>query len=126
MASTLEPKILSYKADAAISKGMAVKLGTDTQHVAKGAANTDKCIGIAQSAPTTAEDIVEVAVPGGGAKGLLGETVTGGELLVSGTDGRLVKANNAGDHVVAKALDAGVANDLIDVMPTYGHAAAAE
>lgn len=125
MASSLTPQILVFKADAAISKGSAVKIGTDAQHVAKGAANTDKCIGIAQGAATAAEDLIEVAVAGG-AKALLGETCAAGSLLVSHTDGSLVKANTLGDHLVAKAIGGGASGDLTEVIITFGHAAAAE
>lgn len=126
MAAHSEPRIYAYKADAAIAKGKAVKLGTDSKHVAVCSANTDSAIGILQSAPDAAEAICEVALPGGGAKGLLGETVAGGELLVAHTDGSLVKANAAGDNVIAQALEGGVANDLISVEVMVGHAAAAE
>lgn len=122
MASSLKPVILTFKADAAITKGMAVKLGTDAKHVAKGAAATDDCIGVAQSAPTAAEDAVEVAVPGGGGKGLCQTTVVAGNLLVSHTDGKLKPIATAGDRVVAVAMEGGVAGDLIDIMVTVGHA----
>jgi len=115
MSSTLTPVVNTYFCDAAIAKGKAVKIGTDKQHVAVGAANTDKCIGIAQNTVTTAEDAVEVAMVGGGAKGLLGEGVSAGAYLVSHTDGTLVKANTAGDHVCAMALEDGDASDLINV-----------
>lgn len=116
MAVSNRQNMETFLADAAITKGHAVKPGTDASHVAKGTANTSKCIGIAQSAPTTAEDAVEVALPGGGAKGLLGETVTAGAYLVSHTDGTLVLPNAAGDHVIAMALEGGVSGDLINVL----------
>jgi hypothetical protein len=70
MSSFNSPRIVTFLADAAIAKGKAVKIGTDAKHVAVGAANTDKCIGIAQSASTAAEDPIEVALQGGGALGL--------------------------------------------------------
>lgn len=126
MASHSSPRIVAILAGAAISKGMAVKKGADDSHVIKGTANTSRCLGIAQNAPTAAEDVCEMAIQGGGAKGLLGETVAAGDLLVSHTDGSLVKANAAGDHLIAKAMKDGVANDLIDVEVIFGHAAAAE
>lgn len=126
MASSLAPKIVGFLADAAISKGMAVKIGSDDKHVAKGAANTDSCIGIAQVAVTTAEDTVEVALPGGGGKALLGESVVAGKLLVAHTDGTLVKANASGDKIIAMALEGGASGDLIDVVVAASMAAAAE
>ncbi len=126
MATSLAPKIQAYKADAAITKGMAVKLGSDFKHVAKGAAVTDDCVGIAQSTVTTAEDVVEVAVPGGGAKGLCQTTIVAGTLLVSHTDGKLKPVATAGDRVIAVAMQDGVAGDLIDVNVIVCHAYATE
>lgn len=126
MASSSQPRIVAILAGAAIAKGKAVKKGADDSHVIAGTANTSRCIGIAQNAPTAAEDACEVAIPGGGAKGLLGETVAMGDLLVSHTDGTLVKANASGDHIIAMAMRDGVANDLIDVEVLIGQAAAAE
>lgn len=115
MASSLAPIIETLLADAAISKGMAVKYGTDFKHVAKSSANTDHHCGIAQNAPTAAEDAVEVARPGGGAKGLLGGTVAAGDFLTGHTDGSLIKNDGAADIVIAQAKQDGVVGDLIDV-----------
>ena len=126
MASTSEPKILTFKADGVIAKGKAVKAGTDKDHVAIGAANTDRCLGIAQNASAAAEDLLEVALPGGGAKALLGETVVAGNDLVSGTDGRLVKPNLAADEIIARAQQGGAANDLIAVEVVVSSASAAQ
>jgi hypothetical protein len=126
MAVSSNPNIVSYLCDAAIAKGKAVKIGTDRSHVAVGAANTDKVIGILQTATTAAEETAEVAIAGGGAKALLGEGVTAGAYLVSHTNGTLVLANAAGDHVVAVAMEAGDASDLIEVFVTYFEAYNAE
>ena len=115
MASSSTPRIQIYKADGAIAKGKAVICGTDDDHVAIGAANTSKCIGVLQSAAAAAEDLVEVALPGGGGKGLLGETVSAGQLLVSHTDGTLYKVNSSGDRVIAMAMEGGVSGDLINI-----------
>ncbi len=114
MSVSNRPNMETFLADAAISKGMACKGGTDASHVAKGSANTSRTIGPAQNAATAAEDAVEVALPGGGGKFLLGETVVFGSYLVSHTDGTWVKANAAGDHVGGYALEGGVAGDLIN------------
>lgn len=126
MASSQSPNVYSVLADAAIAKGKAVKIGTDFKHVAVGAANTDRCVGILQTATTAAEDVAEVAYPGGGAKGLLGETVAAGDDLVSHTDGTLVKPNAEGDQIIARALQGGVAADLVDVVVYYATAHAAQ
>lgn len=121
MASSLEPTVLTYAADAAITKGWAVKIGTDKNHVAKAAATTNKTIGIAQSSPTSAEDAVEVCVMGG-CKGLLSGTVSAGMLLTATTDGSLVKIATAGDRIIARAMQDGVSGDLIDVIIAVGQA----
>lgn len=126
MASSKAPQILTYLADAAIAKGKAVKIGSDKEHVALGAANTDRCMGIAQLAVTAAEDAVEVALPGGGAKALLGEAVSAGDDLVSAADGRLEKPNAEGDQILARAMQDGSENDLIEVLVDLSTAHAAQ
>ncbi len=122
MASTMAPVIQNFKADAAIAKGKAVKCGTDSEHVAVGAAVTDDCIGIAQSAAAAAEDKIEVALPGGGAKALAQTSIVAGTLLVSHTDGALKPIATAGDRIVAVAKEAAVAGDLFEVLVVLGQA----
>lgn len=112
---------LTFKADAAISKGMAVKAGSDRNHVAKATAATQKIIGLAMNDAATAEDKVEVALPGGGAKGLCGDTVSFGDLLTADSAGKLVATTTANDKVVAQALEDGVVGDLIAVSVTMGN-----
>lgn len=115
MASSREPIIYAYKADAAITKGMAVKQGTDFKHVAKSAANTNKHIGVAQNDAVSAEDVLEVAMPGGGGKGLLSGTCSPGDFLTGDTSGKLIVCDGAGDVVIAQALQDGADGDLIDI-----------
>jgi hypothetical protein len=115
MSASSNPRIYSFLVDGSIAKGKAVKIGTDKNHVAVGAANTDRCIGIAQVLADTAEDTIEVALPGGGAKGLLGESVSAGNDLCSHTDGSLVKVNAEGDQIIARAMQDGASGDLIAV-----------
>lgn len=114
-----QPNITTFKAAGAISRGHAVKLSTDLA-VVKGAANTDRVIGLALSAVTsddaTAGVPVEVALPGGGGKALLGENVVRGDDLVAHTDGTLVKPNAEGDQIVARALESGSSGELIPVL----------
>lgn len=133
MSSTSCPKLYAFKAGAAIAKGKAVKKGADDQHVIAGAANTDNVIGIAYMAVTNLdskgaaiEETIEIALPGGGAKGLLGEAVSMGDKLVSHTDGRLVKTNASGDKIIAVAMQDGVENDLIYVEVVSAIATAAD
>ena len=126
MASFLAPKIYSYKTTAAILKGKAVKIGSTRDTVVVGAANTDRCIGLAQSESTAAGDIIEVAHAGGGGKALLGETVAAGIDLCAGADGRLVAVNAAGDEIIARTLEAGVAGQLVSVQIDHSSASAAQ
>ena len=129
MSSVNSPRIAAFLIDGAIAKGKAVKIGSDDQHVTPGAANTDRCIGINQSSSTdtsTAEDTAEIALPGGGAKVLLGETVVAGDDLVSHTDGTLVKPNAEGDQIIARALEGGSAGELVAAEVYYATAHAAQ
>jgi hypothetical protein len=114
------PKILAFKAAAAIAKGKVVKAGADNQHVAVCSAATDKSVGIMQSVPAAAEDICEVALPGGGAKGLLGGTVSFGDLLAPDSNGKLVATTTPGDRYIAMAMEDGVVNDMIAVEVVAG------
>lgn len=121
MSAYLQEKALSYKADGAISRGMAVKIGSDSKHVAKSVLATNKHVGIAISTVTTAEDTIDVAHPGGGAAGLLGGSVSAGDLLTSDTAGKLVATTTANDKIIAQALEDGVENDLIAVNVIVGN-----
>lgn len=119
MASTSKPRIIVFKADGAIAKGQPVKIGSDNDHVAAATAASDKSIGIAQVAVTTAEDKVEVAIPGGGAKLLAGGTIAAGDMLVPAASG-VVSSTNNGDRGIAIAMHAAVSGDIFwgEVMPS--------
>ncbi len=116
MASSSAPRILTFKAAAAMAAYKAVKAGADDQHVAVASAGSDKVIGIGQSAPTAAEDPIEVAINGGGAKALLGVGGAAfGDKLVSDASGTFIVSTTANDRVVCIAMGAGVAGDVIGV-----------
>lgn len=117
MSAHSTPRIITVIADSSIAKGKAVKVGSGylNGHVRLGAANTDRCYGISQVEATASGQALEVALQGGGAKGLLGETVSAGEDLVSHTDGTLVKPNAEGDQIIARAVESGVSGDLVSV-----------
>jgi len=114
MASSSEPRYRTFKADGAITQFSFVKYGTDTDHVAQAGAN-EKCRGIAMTAATAAEDKVEVALPGGGGKLKLAETVVGGNYLTSTAAGLGEVVDAADEPVGARAENGGVANDVIAV-----------
>lgn len=120
MSAYFPPNVLTLKAGAAIAKGCVVKPGADRDHVLVSAAATSKNLGIAQNAALAAEDLVEVAVDGGGAKGLCGDTVAFGDLLTADSVGKLVATTTPGDRYVAKAMEDGVVGDLIAVMVCSG------
>lgn len=120
MSSRKRECALTFKAAAAITKGLAVKGGADGEHVAKSVLATDKSIGLALNDAPTAEDKVEVALPGGGGVAKLGGTVAFGDLLAPDTAGKLVATTTPGDRYIAMAMDAGVADDLIGVEVVAG------
>jgi hypothetical protein len=120
MASSSTPRIFVFKAGGAIAKGKAVKAGADDQHVQVSAAATDKSVGIMQNDAVNAEDPCEIALQGGGAKGLLGGTVAFGDDLVPNASGALIASVTAGDRPIAKAMGAGVSGDLIPVEVVIG------
>ena len=112
MSSHACPNVLTFKAGGAIPKGSVVKPGADREHVAKATAATDKSFGLAQNAAAAAEDLVEVALPGGGAKALAGGSISFGDLLAADSNGALVATTTANDRVVAVAMEDAVAGDL--------------
>ena len=125
MASHSEPRIYLFKHTAAIAKGKAVKIsGAAGDTVVVGAANTDRCIGIVQNEASSSLEGAEVALPGGGAKALAGEAISAGDYLCSHTDGRLVKVNAEGDHIIAIAMQDAAENDLfaVEVVVATAHA----
>lgn len=115
MSVSSTPRIVSFLADAAIAKGKVVKIGTDSSHVAVCSAATDKSFGVIQNAPTAAEDAAEVALPGGGGKGLAGGTIAAGDLLAPDANSKLVATTTENDRVVAIAMESAVVNDLFNI-----------
>lgn len=93
--------------------GYAVKASTNDREVVLGATAGELCVGILIN-DNIAGYAVGVALGGEICKGKLGGTVACGDGLAVDANGKLVVAS-AGDIVVAKALKAGVANDLVEV-----------
>lgn len=122
MSSMIIPNIVTYEAGAAIAKGQAVKIGTSRVRVIPVAATTDKSIGIAQNVAANVGDLVEVAVTGGGAKGLAKTTINAGDILGHNADGSLQKAAAANDRVVGIALEDAAAADIFSVQVSLGMA----
>ncbi len=120
MASIAQPNVLTFNASAAIAKGKAVTLDATGKIVTAANAVTDKSVGLAMNAVTTAGDKVEVAAAGGGGKALCGGTVAAGDLLAPTTGGALIATTTATNRYIAIALEDGVENDLISVMVVPG------
>ncbi len=121
-----KPNAVTMLAGGAIPRGSFVKPGADKTHCVVGAANTDRCIGIALNAAVSAEDPVEVALPGGGAYALLSENVVAGNDLVSHTDGSGALPNTAGDEILARCLEAGSTGELVPVVVIISSASASQ
>lgn len=115
MSSISQSRILSFKATAAMGRGLAVKAGADREHIQVASAATDKLLGLSNTAPTAAEEMTEVCLPGGGGKGKLGGTVSAGDKLTSDSNGKLVATTTENDQIIAVAMEDGVENDLIAV-----------
>lgn len=126
MAAHSEPNLETYYADGAISEGMAVGYGSDKDHVVQASANTQQCKGIAYGSASASGNRIVIAKPGGGAKGLLAETVVAGDGLVSHTNGKLVKPNASGDKIIARAEEGGSSDSLIAIRVIDTGALAAE
>ncbi len=121
MSAIQTPNVLTFKCGAAISKGMVVKPGSDRDHVVKSAAATSLNLGLAMNDTTTAEDLVEIALPGGGGKALVGSGGCHfGDLLTSDSSGTLVVTTTPGDRYIAMAMDDASAGDLVAVAVVAG------
>ena len=114
MASYSEPRKKAFKADGAIVQYTFVKGGSDKEHVAACEAN-EKAIGIAASAASAAEDVLEVFLFGGGGLLKLNETVVFGDSLTSTATGLGEVADADLEWCAAIAMQAGVQNDVIYV-----------
>jgi len=79
-------------------------------------ASTDVLVGIIQESVVSG-DSTTVAIPSGGAtsKAVCGENLSRGNYLTADSAGKLVRAYQTGDRVIAKALESGVTNDVIEV-----------
>jgi hypothetical protein len=111
---------MTFLADGAMSRGIAVCFGSDDQHVT-GAGDQGagaKVIGILQNDPTGPEDYAEVALPGGGAKAKLGDAVSAGDFLIhnySSNDLVHQSTHATVERICAMALEDGSGGDLIAV-----------
>lgn len=115
MASHFQPNCLTFKAAAAIAKGAAVTLDATGKIVTSATSATATTIGVALNAATLINDKVEVALSGGGAKGLAGGTITAGDLVCSTTDGSLITTTSATNRIIGVAMESAVVGDLFSL-----------
>jgi hypothetical protein len=113
MSAINSPRIATFQASAAIAKGKAVTLDATGKIVTAANAVTDKSVGIAQNEALLVGDLVEVALPGGGGKALLGGTVVAGDLLAPTVGGALIATTTATNRWIAVAMQDGVSGDII-------------
>ena len=112
MSAMVKPVIATYEATAAIAKGLGVKLDSTGKKVTAASATTDKVIGICQNAVLNVGDLAEIALPGGGAKGLAKATINAGDILGVNADGSIQKVASASDRVVGMAMQDAAAADI--------------
>lgn len=118
MSTYAQPKILAFLSDTAtIAEGSVVKVGSARTNVALAVTSTSLILGLAQSPVANAGDPVEVALPGGGGKGLCGSggSIAAGDFLTADTSGALVTTTTTGDRVIAIAMEAAASGDLFSV-----------
>lgn len=120
MSAHYPASVLTYNSSAAIAKGKAVTLDATGKIVTAANAVTDKSIGIAMNAATGADEKVEVALPGGGAKALAGGSISAGDLLAPTTGGALIATTTATNRYIAVALEDAVSGDLFSVQVAAG------
>ncbi len=115
MAASSTPRIKTFKAGGTIPAFSFVKFDTAKDTVVVCGAN-ERAIGIHMGSASIAEgERAEVALPGGGAKLLVSETIALGKLLTSTATGKGEVADAAGEFCAAIAHEDGVANDIIGV-----------
>lgn len=114
MSASSQRHIQTFRATAAIAAYLIVKAGADEAHVAKATAVSDKIIGVSNSEATKAEEMVEVAIAGGGGKVKLGSGGCAfGDLLTADSNGYAVVSSTANDNIVGVAMMAGAEGDII-------------
>lgn len=124
---THETGCITKKCDAALtSENLIVKQGTDSDHVAVTAANTDTPLGIALSKTDAAEDTVGVALPGkaGTKLAVASAAIAVGARVVPTAAGKIVTLPTAGGTywVIGRALTAATADgDIIEIDDCSAH-----
>ena len=90
--------------------------GADGQFI-EGAANTDICVGVAQTAETTVGNSVAIGYAGISKVKVTNGTITRGGQVTCHSDGGATAAGS-GDEVQGIALSSAALNDVIDILLT--------
>jgi hypothetical protein len=105
----------SFVANGAIGEGYAVKIASGKAVIATAA--TDKIIGVTENAIADGGTVaVRLRNAQGTSKVKLGGTVAVGDFVTSDAAGKLITTTTATHTIVGMALEAGVANDFIEIM----------
>ncbi len=120
MASAFKPNVRTYIARGTVPPYSFVKLDSTAPSTTKNpgvvSCTSGASHGISQNdASVTSGQEVEVALPGGGALLKVGGSVSLGNTLMPTTAGVGIVTTTAGDHVGARAYEAGATNDIIGV-----------
>lgn len=110
---------LSRKASADLSakQFFIVKLDTNGE-VALASAATDAFIGVLQNKPKAGETAeIRLVNAEGTLKVVLGGTVAKDAMVTADSAGKGVSTTTVGNYVLGMALEAGVAGDIIEVLP---------
>ena len=112
----------AYKATAALVMGTIVKIASGEVVVATDA--NDKFIGVT-AADVGAAELADVRLRSaqGTIKVRAGGNIAVGDYVTTDADGEAVATTTEGDEVLGMALEAGVDNDLVEVMPQLGRLA---
>jgi len=126
MASHSEPRIQTFLAEIDLSalKNRFMTSGTANNQVTTAGLNA-KTVGILMNDPKI-NGFAEVALPGGGAKLKISETVARLKYLTSDANGQGEVADASGEHVGAIAAENGVSADVIAVEVTSFEASSSD
>lgn len=119
MSSFAKSNTLTFIAGGTITKGQAIKPGADRRTVLASVLATSKNFGVAMN-DAGIGDNVEVALPGGGAKGKINGAVFFGDMLVPDNTGNLITTTTTGDRYVAVAMEDAVQGDLSSIHIVVG------
>lgn len=122
MAAITEPRLYAFKAGTtfAAKQYCFAKFGAADDTVVPATAG-DETVGVMQEAPAI-NVAGSVACEGGGAKLLIGDTVTRGQYLKSDANGAGIPVTTDKDKYGAKAMASGVVGDVIPVEVVQGQA----